>query len=92
MTSLPACRWLRPRAASTTTPAPEIADDRDVITGEDKVVLIVEDDVTFAPILLEAARQKGFRGIVTVTRRCGRLAGAPPPSGRDHARHPAGRD
>jgi CheY-like chemotaxis protein/HAMP domain-containing protein len=46
-------------------PAPEIADDRDAITAEDKVVLIVEDDKTFSPILLDMARQKGFRGIVT---------------------------
>jgi CheY-like chemotaxis protein/signal transduction histidine kinase/HAMP domain-containing protein len=45
-------------------PALEVADDRGVITGEDKVVLIVEDDKTLAPILLEVARQKGFRGIV----------------------------
>ena len=46
-------------------PVPDIADDRDVITAEDKVVLIVEDDKTLAPILLDVARQKGFRGIVT---------------------------
>ena len=44
---------------------PTIADDRDVITAEDKVVLIVEDDQAFAPVLLDVARQKGFRGIVT---------------------------
>jgi CheY-like chemotaxis protein/HAMP domain-containing protein len=44
--------------------APGIADDRDLITAEDKVVLIVEEDETFAPVLLEAARQQGFRGIV----------------------------
>jgi CheY-like chemotaxis protein/signal transduction histidine kinase/HAMP domain-containing protein len=46
-------------------PTLEMVDDRGVITGEDRVVLIVEDDKTFAPILLEVARQKGFRGIVT---------------------------
>jgi CheY-like chemotaxis protein/signal transduction histidine kinase/HAMP domain-containing protein len=45
--------------------APEIADDRDVIAPDDKIVLIVEEDQTFAPILLEAAREQGFRGIVT---------------------------
>jgi CheY-like chemotaxis protein len=45
--------------------APEVADDRDVIAPDDKVVLIVEEDQTFAPILLEAAREQGFRGIVT---------------------------
>jgi hypothetical protein len=52
-------------AVAEREPAPEIADDRDTITAEDKVVLIVEDDRTFAPILLDVARQKGFRGIVT---------------------------
>jgi len=46
-------------------PAPDIPDDRDLITPQDKVVLIVEDDKAFAPILLEVARQKGFRGVVT---------------------------
>ena len=46
-------------------PELEMADDRGVIAADDKVVLIVEDDKTFAPILLEVARQKGFRGIVT---------------------------
>ncbi|OLE96581.1 MAG: hypothetical protein AUG75_18800 [Cyanobacteria bacterium 13_1_20CM_4_61_6] len=46
-------------------PALEMADDRRVIAPEDKVVLIVEDDKTVAPVLLEVARQKGFRGIVT---------------------------
>jgi CheY-like chemotaxis protein/HAMP domain-containing protein len=52
-------------AAVDSEPTPEIDDDRDVITAEDKVVLIVEDDKTFAPILLDVARQKEFRGIVT---------------------------
>jgi hypothetical protein len=46
-------------------PEPEVADDRDVIATGDKVVLIVEDDRAFAPILLDVARQQGFRGIVT---------------------------
>ncbi|OLC81967.1 MAG: hypothetical protein AUH72_08145 [Acidobacteria bacterium 13_1_40CM_4_65_8] len=52
-------------SVAETEPAPEIADDRDMITAEDKVVLIVEGDKTFASILLNVARQKGFRGIVT---------------------------
>jgi hypothetical protein len=46
-------------------PEPEIADDRDVIAGDDEVVLIIEDDQTLAPVLLDVARQKGFRGVVT---------------------------
>jgi hypothetical protein len=52
-------------AVAETEPAAEIADDRDTITAEDKVVLIVEGDKTFASTLLDVARQKKFRGIVT---------------------------
>jgi HAMP domain-containing protein/CheY-like chemotaxis protein/signal transduction histidine kinase len=44
--------------------ATEVADDRDSITAGDRVLLIVENDLNFAPILLDAARQKGFKGIV----------------------------
>ena len=42
----------------------QVADDRAVIAEGDRVVLIVEDDVTFASILLEMARDKGFKGVV----------------------------
>jgi signal transduction histidine kinase/CheY-like chemotaxis protein len=42
----------------------EISDDRDVI-GEDPFVLIVEDDVTFASILLDLAREAGMKGVVS---------------------------
>jgi HAMP domain-containing protein/CheY-like chemotaxis protein/signal transduction histidine kinase len=39
-------------------------DDRDVIEPGDRVVLIIENDANFAKILLEMARDKGFRGLV----------------------------
>ncbi len=39
-------------------------DDRDVIEPGDRVVLIVENDANFAKILLDMARDKGFRGLV----------------------------
>ncbi|MFA5919260.1 MAG: response regulator, partial [Candidatus Nanopelagicaceae bacterium] len=42
-----------------------IADDRDLIEG-DRVLLIVEDDPTFAKIILDLAREKGFKGIVAM--------------------------
>ena len=42
----------------------QIPDDRDKIKHGDRVVMIVEDDLNFARILLEMARDKGFRGIV----------------------------
>ncbi|HEV7632970.1 MAG TPA: response regulator, partial [Steroidobacteraceae bacterium] len=42
-------------------------DDRgDVMTG-DKVLLIVENDLAFAKVLLQAARRNGFKGLVSLT-------------------------
>jgi CheY-like chemotaxis protein len=43
-----------------------IPDDRATIAAGDKVLLIVEDDLNFAPILLDAARDRGFKGVVAV--------------------------
>ncbi|MBI5277963.1 MAG: response regulator, partial [Burkholderiales bacterium] len=40
-------------------------DDRDNIQQGDTVLLIVENDLAFARFLLEAARAKGFKGLVT---------------------------
>ncbi|HEY8358068.1 MAG TPA: response regulator, partial [Ramlibacter sp.] len=40
-------------------------DDRDNIHGGDLVLLIVENDLAFARFLLDAARAKGFKGLVT---------------------------
>ncbi|WP_332702826.1 response regulator, partial [Devosia sp.] len=45
-------------------PAAEVADDRMAISPGDHTLLIVEDDLKFARILLDTARQKGFKGIV----------------------------
>jgi CheY-like chemotaxis protein len=42
----------------------QVPDDRDSVHSGDRTVLIVEDDVTFARILLDMAREKGFKGIV----------------------------
>jgi CheY-like chemotaxis protein/HAMP domain-containing protein len=42
----------------------EVEDDRHTIDAGDRVVLIVEDDVEFARIELELARQRGFKGLV----------------------------
>ena len=39
-------------------------DDRDDLQPGDRVVLIVEDDANFAHILLDLARDKGFKGVV----------------------------
>ncbi|GAB3660893.1 HAMP domain-containing protein [Ramlibacter alkalitolerans] len=40
-------------------------DDRDSIHQGDQVLLIVENDLAFARFLLDAARAKGFKGLVT---------------------------
>jgi HAMP domain-containing protein/CheY-like chemotaxis protein/signal transduction histidine kinase len=42
----------------------QVPDDRDSIADGDRLVLIVEDDVTFASILLDMAHDKGFKGVV----------------------------
>ncbi|NTU79329.1 MAG: response regulator, partial [Chloroflexales bacterium] len=43
----------------------EVADDRAGLGAGERVVLIIEDDPTFAGILLEGARATGFKGLVT---------------------------
>lgn len=50
-----------------------IPDDRYSITQDDRTVLIIEDDLTFAGILLKQAHQKGFKGIVAATGEAGLL-------------------
>jgi hypothetical protein len=40
-------------------------DDRFNITAEDRVVMIVENDLAFAHFLLDVAREQGFKGLVT---------------------------
>ncbi|MDF2774246.1 MAG: ATP-binding region ATPase domain protein, partial [Geminicoccaceae bacterium] len=44
-------------------PAP---DDRDAVQPGDRVVLIVENDLNFARVLLDMAREKGFMGIIAL--------------------------
>jgi hypothetical protein len=56
---------VEPLPSSLTAPS-EVPDDRDAITAGDRVLLIVEDDVHFARILLDMAREKGFKGIVAL--------------------------
>jgi signal transduction histidine kinase/CheY-like chemotaxis protein len=43
----------------------EVGDDREAIQPGDSVLLIVENDLAFAKLLLEIARDKGFKGLVT---------------------------
>ncbi|HEU4731427.1 MAG TPA: response regulator, partial [Kofleriaceae bacterium] len=52
-------------------PAPPLArsvsDDYDSLEPGDRVLLVIEDDVTFAATLLEMGRQSGFKGVVATT-------------------------
>ena len=43
----------------------DIADDRSDLIAGDQALLIVEDDPGFARILLDLARERGFKGIIT---------------------------
>jgi HAMP domain-containing protein/CheY-like chemotaxis protein/GAF domain-containing protein len=45
----------------------EYPDDRDNLQSGDRVVLVVENDLAFAPILLETARERGFKGLVATS-------------------------
>nr|OLE14566.1 MAG: hypothetical protein AUI36_38910 [Cyanobacteria bacterium 13_1_40CM_2_61_4] len=44
-----------------------VSDDRNDINKGDRVVLIVEDDIKFAGILLDLAREKEFKGVVATS-------------------------
>lgn len=44
----------------------DVEDDRDVISRDDKVILIVEDDTNFAKALLKFARMQNYKGVVVV--------------------------
>jgi CheY-like chemotaxis protein/HAMP domain-containing protein len=46
------------------TPHKEAEDDRYHLRNNDKIILIIEDDVAFSQILLNIARDKGFKGIL----------------------------
>ena len=45
-------------------PQMEANDDRHSITVNDKTLLIIEDDVSFSKLLLNIAREKGYKGII----------------------------
>jgi HAMP domain-containing protein/CheY-like chemotaxis protein/signal transduction histidine kinase len=48
-----------------------VEDDRETIQPGERVLLIVEDDVRFAQILLDLARERGFKGVIV--QRAGRV-------------------
>ena len=56
--------------ANMVTPAPPVQivveDDREQLTSNDKVLLIIEDDESFARILLDMAHGRNFKGLVAL--------------------------
>jgi len=46
---------------------PAAKDDRNTIAKDDKIVLIIEDDLNFATVLLKQANKKGFKGLSAAT-------------------------
>ncbi|MCW5833665.1 MAG: response regulator [Labilithrix sp.] len=55
-----------PEEPITPLPPGEVEDDRDTLTPNDRVVLIVEDDASFSSTLLAMARAHGFKGVVAL--------------------------
>jgi signal transduction histidine kinase/CheY-like chemotaxis protein len=45
----------------------EIKDDRNVIVSKDKLILIIEDNVNFANLMLQECHRKNFKGIIALT-------------------------
>lgn len=64
-----ALTWPNPetQASAEVETLPVVADDRDHLVQGDKRLLIIEDDVNFASILLAQGREKGFKGLVALT-------------------------
>uniref|UniRef100_UPI002FF8E484 response regulator n=1 Tax=Nostoc sp. TaxID=1180 RepID=UPI002FF8E484 len=55
-----------PSAKVFPTFANDIPDDREIIQPGDRILLIIEDDDKFARILLDMAREQGFKTIVSL--------------------------
>ncbi|CAN7744014.1 HAMP domain-containing protein [Mesorhizobium amorphae] len=62
---LPATEAIATTAPPSSLPSAELMDDRDAISLEDRVVLIVEDDPTFGGLLLGLARSAGLKGVLS---------------------------
>ena len=62
-----------------------VDDDRNLVVQGDRVLLIVEDDPTFARIMVDMTRARGWRAMVALARQHGNFAGTRISAGRDHA-------
>ncbi len=63
---------LKDASEKTETPEEEkntqtVSDDRNAIKEGDKTILIIEDDINFAKVLLNLAHEHGFKGIIALT-------------------------
>lgn len=59
---------IAPRMTSTNVNSKEhcfFADDRELVTPDERSLLIIEDDVHFVRILVDLARQRGYKCLVT---------------------------
>ena len=65
---------LQYRPERRTMPQTAIADDRERIEEGDRTVLVIENDQNFAKVLLEMAREKGFKGVVELDGEAGLVA------------------
>jgi hypothetical protein len=68
-----------------------IDDDRNLVQPGDSALLIVEDDITFARILLDLAHERGLKALVASARQQRHVARARVPAGRNHAGHQSSR-
>jgi signal transduction histidine kinase/CheY-like chemotaxis protein/HAMP domain-containing protein len=65
-TALPARAVELPEEPAGPTPlVNEVGDDRDVVQPGDPLLLVVENDLGFARLMMEAAREQGFKCLVT---------------------------
>jgi CheY-like chemotaxis protein len=63
----PAVAPATPPASSPPKAARRLEDDRHTLTGDRRVLLVVEDDESFAGILRDLSREMGFRALVAST-------------------------
>jgi signal transduction histidine kinase/DNA-binding response OmpR family regulator len=59
----PVARQVRTPSARTQT----VADDRDTLSGDTRVILVVEDDAKFSRILYDLAHEQGFQCLIAPT-------------------------
>lgn len=56
-----------PPVSAGLRPLPKLDDDREALTDSKRVLLVVEDDTTFASIVRDLSREMGFQAIVAGT-------------------------